>query len=141
MPGFKSQPLHHDKKILGKKLMTKYGPENADTIALLKRLEHAKSANKAPVWGLVAKFVKMPRRKRVAVNLDKVAKLAKAGCTIVVPGRLLSLGQAPDFAFTLAVQSCSAAARAKMAGSKAKLLNISQLLEQNPKGSKVTIVV
>jgi large subunit ribosomal protein L18e len=119
----------------------KYGPENADTITLLKQLEHAAHLNKAPIWTQVAKLVKMPRRKRVAVNLAKITKLAKEGCIIVVPGRLLSLGTVPEFSFTLAVQSCSEPARAKLAGKKVKLVTIKHLVEQNPKGSNVRIVV
>ncbi len=119
----------------------KYGPENAQTISLLKSLEHAASVNKAPVWNEVAKLLKRPRRKKVAVNLAKVAKLAKPGSTIVVPGRLLSVGPAPEVEFTLAVQSSSEAARKKLAGKKVKLTTIAALLGENPKGSNVRIVI
>lgn len=118
-----------------------YGPESNQVILVVKSLEHAAVANKAPIWRSVAKLMKMPKRKKPTMNIEKVAKLVKEGQTVLVPVRLLSLGEVPDFAFTIAVASASVPARAKFAGKKAKLVSILQLLEANPKGSGVRIIV
>jgi large subunit ribosomal protein L18e len=41
----------------------------------------------------IKKFASMPRRKRIKVNIRKLDKLAKEGDHIIVPGKVLGIGE------------------------------------------------
>jgi len=43
-------------------------------------------------YPIIARYMSFPKRKAIAVNLDKIEKYSKAGETIVVPGKVLSKG-------------------------------------------------
>lgn len=118
-----------------------HGPENNSNIELIKTLEHQSVVSKAPIWKLVAKYLKTPKRKRPAVNLMKLTKFAKEGSTLLVPGRVLSMGNVPSYAFTLACESISSPAKLKLENSKVKLVTMVSLVQANPKGSNVKIIV
>jgi len=66
------------------------GPEIASTIETIKMLRANK---KAKLFAKLAKMLAVPRRKRAAVNVRKIAQCTKANSTAVIPGKVLSYGQ------------------------------------------------
>ncbi|RME79965.1 MAG: 50S ribosomal protein L18e [Methanobacteriota archaeon] len=64
------------------------GPENKKLVELIDKL----SKDKSKFWKSISKLLSKPRRKRVAVNIDKINKYAKDGNFIVVPGKVLGDG-------------------------------------------------
>lgn len=60
--------------------------ELIDTINLLKK-------DKRAFWKAVAKILERPKRKRVAVNIGKINKLADDGKIVIIPGKVLSTGE------------------------------------------------
>jgi len=118
----------------------KSGPERKDLLQLAGKLEKAAKASKAPVWQRVAELLLKARRRRVEVNLSKIDAYSKEGDTVVVPGKVLSIGSL-SHKLTIACFSHSAAVSQKVSASGATLLPISKLLEQNASGKNVKIIV
>ncbi len=119
----------------------KRGPENPHLIALARALTHASGQSHAPVWKRVAQLLLRPKRSRVTVNLAKLSAYARANDVIVVPGRILSVGNAPTIPLTLAAESASAQAKKKLSDAHITLLSIHQLIEKHPDGSKIRIII
>lgn len=65
------------------------GPEKIETINALKTL----SKGKGNAFKVIAKTLKMPRRKAVCVNLSKISKYSKPNSVVVVPGKVLASGE------------------------------------------------
>lgn len=47
----------------------------------------------AEIWKAVNKMLKVPKRKRVSVNLYKIDKFSKENSNIIVPGKILAVGK------------------------------------------------
>ncbi|MHA1804166.1 MAG: 50S ribosomal protein L18e [Promethearchaeota archaeon] len=110
------------------------GPSNYYQRKLIRDLWKTKKR----IWKTVSKKLSGPRKNRVEVNLYRINKKTKEGDVIVVPGKVLGVGEL-DHEITIACLNCSESARTKILSSGSKLLSIEELLEQNPKGSNVKI--
>ncbi|MDD5317501.1 MAG: 50S ribosomal protein L18e [Candidatus ainarchaeum sp.] len=117
----------------------KRGPESKPTRELVIFLEKAAKKSGAPIWMSVAEKISGPRRNRAAVNVGKIGKIVNGGETVVVPGKLLS-GGAIAKPVTVAAFSASKAAADKLAQAGGKYVTLRQLVESNPKGSRVVII-
>ncbi len=115
--------------------MVQRGPTNKHLARLIATLEKMARKNKAPVWQRAAELLSRPTRKRVEVNLYKLA--TRSG-TVLVPGKVLSTGVAGKA--TVAAFTFSRKAREKISKAGGKALSISQLLELNPNGKNVQIL-
>ncbi len=93
---------------------------------------------KTPLWSRIAQELEKPTRAQPSINIMKLNRVVREGETAVVPGKVLSVGDLSR-PMTVAAFHFSEAARAKI-NEKGKALSIAELLEQNPKGSKVRIV-
>lgn len=93
---------------------------------------------KIKIWRKVSKKLSGPRRNMVAPNLYRINKKTKENDVIVIPGKVLGMGEL-DHALTIACSECSKSARLKIDSSGSKLLSIEELIEQNPKGSGVKV--
>lgn len=104
---------------------------------LLKELEaKAVSSN---LWRRVAKDLNKPTRLRRSVNVYKIQEYARDGETILVPGKVLSVGDLQKKVQVAALQFSTDAKR-KIEEAKGKALSIKELLQQNPQGKKVRIL-
>ena len=79
-----------------------------------------------------------PRRNRVKANLYRINKKTKKDDIIVVPGKILGMGEL-EHTLTIACLESSRTAKKKIESSGSKIISIEELLEQNPKGSGVKI--
>ncbi|MHA1689337.1 MAG: 50S ribosomal protein L18e [Promethearchaeota archaeon] len=110
------------------------GPSNYYQRKLIRDLWKTKKR----IWKTVSKKLSGPRKNRAEANLYRINKKTKEGDVIVVPGKVLGVGEL-DHEITIACLNCSDSARIKILSSGSKLLSIEELLEQNPKGSNVKI--
>jgi large subunit ribosomal protein L18e len=93
---------------------------------------------KIKIWKTVSKKLSGPRRNRIKANLYRINKKTNKDDIIVIPGKVLGVGEL-DHTLTIACLESSKAAKKKIESSGCKLISIEELLEQNPKGSKVKI--
>ena len=110
---------------------------NPQMQALLSSLQEA--GRTVALWKKLHKDLSRPSRKRSSVNLYKIAKYARDGETVVVPGKILSVGEL-DKQVTVAAFACSSAAKEKITKAKGTVLSIEELLAKNPKGQKVRVL-
>ncbi len=116
--------------------MTK-GPTNYQVQQLLDALQAR--AVKSNLWKRVAKDLKKPARQRRTVNIYKIEKNAGDGETILVPGKVLSMGSLKK-KVDVAALNFSSEAKRKITEAKGKALTIGELLDKNPQGNKVRIL-
>jgi large subunit ribosomal protein L18e len=91
------------------------------------------------LWKRVAKELESPSRRRREVNIYKLESYAKDGETIIVPGKILGNGVLSK-KITVAALSISQAAQDKISSNNGEVLTIAQLMQANPKASKVRIM-
>ncbi|MGB2841676.1 MAG: 50S ribosomal protein L18e [Halobacteriota archaeon] len=120
----------------------KTNPRIAKLIEDLKKIARE---NSAPIWRDIAKRLEKPRRNYAAVNLSKINRYSDANDTILVPGKVLSAG-AIDKPVTVAALGFSKKAFEEISKcgdgkEKGKCVSIEELVENNPKGSGVKIIV
>jgi len=85
------------------------------------------------------KDIKKPSRQRRTVNIYKINKSARDGETIVVPGKVLSVGDLSK-KVDVAALTFSAEAKRKIEDANGKVMSITELLQNNPEGKKVRIL-
>ncbi|MBY8979768.1 MAG: 50S ribosomal protein L18e [Candidatus Lokiarchaeota archaeon] len=110
------------------------GPSNYYNRKLIRDLWKTKRR----IWKKVSKKLSGPRREKVEANLYRINKKTKENDVIVVPGKVLGVGEI-DHKLTIACLTCSKTARKKIETSGSKLLSIEELLEQNPEGKDVKV--
>jgi len=110
------------------------GPSNYYNRKLIRELWKTKRR----IWKKVSKKLSGPRREKIEANLYRINKKTKENDVIVVPGKILGIGEI-DHKLTIACLNCSKTARKKIETSGSKLLSIEELLEQNPEGKDVKV--
>ena len=110
------------------------GPSNYYNRKLIRDLWKTKRR----IWKKVSKKLSGPRREKVEANLYRINKKTKENDVIVVPGKVLGVGEI-DHKLTIACLNCSKTARKKIETSGSKLLSIEELLKQNPEGKDVKV--
>jgi large subunit ribosomal protein L18e len=102
--------------------------------ALLENLRFLRNIN-SPFWTRVAGLISKPKRKSIAVNIEKINKYTKEGEVVVVPGKVLGQGEM-NHKITLASVASTEDAR-----NKVKIIKISDLVNKNPKGEGIKIIM
>jgi len=95
---------------------------------------------KSKVWLYVAEILSRPARRRVAVNLNKVNRLANDNDIIIVPGKVLGSGRL-NKKVTIAAFSFSKDAVEKIRSSGSNSITIEEVIKTNPEGKSVKIIV
>jgi large subunit ribosomal protein L18e len=93
---------------------------------------------KRRIWKQVSKKLSGSRKQRIEANLYRINKKTKNNDVIVVPGKILGVGNL-DHKLTIACLNSSSSAKTKVESSGSKLISIEELLELNPQGEKVKI--
>ncbi len=118
-------------------MVKRTGPTNYQLQALV--MEIQPHTLKSRFWKRVLEEVNKPSRQRREVNLYKIDQFAQDGETILVPGKVLSVGEL-NKKVDVAAMKFSSEAKEKILGAKGKALSISELLHKNPEGKKVRIL-
>ncbi|MBW2980214.1 50S ribosomal protein L18e [Candidatus Woesearchaeota archaeon] len=119
--------------------MKSTGPTNPNLLGLIGELKKQSIEQKISLWKRIAVDLEKPTRNRRIVNLSKIDKCAKENETIIVPGKVLA-GGALNQKLTIAAFKFSGAAKEKIQKSGSKIVQLSELLKESPKGKKVRII-
>jgi len=111
------------------------GPTNPVLRELILLLRKRKEG----VWRRAAELLSRPTRRRVEVNLGKINRYADKG-TLLVPGVVLASGSL-EKPVTVAAFRFSEQARKKILEAGGRPIGIKELLEENPEGKGVTILI
>ncbi|USN45983.1 MAG: 50S ribosomal protein L18e [Candidatus Woesearchaeota archaeon] len=113
--------------------------KNERTEKLIAQLERAAHEQKSPLWKRLAVELAKPTRNLREVNLYKLNQYSKPDEILLVPGKVLAVGEL-DHTITLAAFKVSGQAREKILGAKGKLLTVEELMKKAPKGTNVRII-
>ncbi len=102
---------------------------------LLRKTSKEKGVN---IWKRVAEDLDKPTRNRINVNIYKLSSNTKKDETVIVPGKVLGMGEL-SHSVNVAAYSFSEEAMKKI-NTKGKALNIRDLVKNNPEGKKVRII-
>ncbi len=105
-----------------KQLKKKNNPNLVETIFVAKKNES---------WKKVAEILTSPRRKKVAMNLEKINEFGKDGETVVVPGKVLSQGSV-EKKIKIVASEISDMAKEKLSKSKIEFSYIKDEIKKNP---------
>lgn len=106
-----------------------------ELLKLIRTLKKTSNIEKVNIWKAIAQNLEKPTRKHAAVNLYKINKFAKDNETIVVPGKVLGVGEISKN-INVAAYRFSDSAKAKLKNK----MSINELLIRNPKGNKTRII-
>ena len=106
---------------------------NPNTIKVIEELRKSNNG----IWKRVADDISKPTRQRREVNLSRLDRYTKDNEVIVVPGKVLG-GGAINHPITIAAFSFSGSARKAIEKSKGKILEMNEIVKQDPK--KVRII-
>ncbi len=116
------------------------GPTNILIRRTIRMLRKYARMYKAPIWRYVAELLERPRRLRIVVNVSKINRYTEQGDTVVVPGKVLGAGNI-DHPVTVAAIGFSKQAAEKIRRAGGRVIHILQLLQENPRGSRVKIII
>jgi large subunit ribosomal protein L18e len=108
-------------------------------VALIDDLKAAAREHEAPIWRDLALRLARPHRVWAEVNLSRLERHTSAGEVVVIPGKLLGTGRLTKALRISAFQS-SEAARSRVEAAGGQLLEIRDLVSENPRGSGVRIM-
>ncbi len=113
--------------------------KNPQLQALIVELKKASIENDAKIWKVVAKYLEGSSSKRPEVNLSKIDKYAKEGEIVLVPGKVLGMGNLTK-KLTICAYGYSSSALLKIQENGSSIISLSDLIKKNPKGSKVRLL-
>ena len=114
-----------------KKMKRKTNIELVGTIISGKKQKH---------WLKVADKISMPKRSQKSINLDQINKKAENGDVIVIPGKVLGIGNI-DKKIKIAALSFSDQAKKNLEKSKIEFLTINEEIKKNPEGKKIKLII
>ena len=97
------------------------------------------ASKKAKGWLKVSETLSCPTRKRTVINLEKINSQSKEGETIVVPGKVLSLGDL-DKKIKIVGLSISDSALEKVNKGKSEFVLLKQEIKSNPEAKGIKII-
>ncbi len=106
---------------------------------LIKYLRLASHEHKAPIWKDLALRLSRPRRHTAQVNVSRLNRVGAEGETLVVPGKVLGSGTLTK-PLNVVAFGASKEARSKIENAGGRLMDIDELVAENPRGSFVRIV-
>jgi len=112
---------------------------NPQLVALIFDLKAKTRETEAPIWRDIALRLEKPKSNWAEANLSKLERYAKDGETIIVPGKVLAAGSVTK-KLTVAAYDFSDAAAAGIKAAGGETVTLRELMDANPKGSKVRIM-
>jgi len=97
------------------------------------------ASKKNEAWLRASQMISIPRRKRLSVNLEEINQVAKDGEIIVVPGKVLSIGEV-DKKIKICSLGFSQTALDKLKKSKIETSTISDEIKKNPSAKNIHLI-
>jgi large subunit ribosomal protein L18e len=113
--------------------------KNNQLTSLITELKKTSIKEDVKIWKRIASDLEKPTKSRRIVNLSRINRYVKNGEIIVVPGKVLSMGEL-DKKVTVAAYNFSGNAKDKIKQSGSSVITILDLIKTNPKGKKVRII-
>ena len=114
------------------------GPTNPQLRGLIQELKKKSFENGENIWKRIADDLEKPSRQRRVVNLYKINKNTKDKETVIVPGKVLSVGEL-DHNVVVAAFNFSDSAVEKI-NKVGKAITINELMKEDSKGKKIKIL-
>jgi len=102
-------------------------------------LRRAFKSTKAPIWRYLEREISRARSIRREVNISRLASVTENGETVVVPGKVLGLGEM-DHKLTVYAFSFSERARKNITGVGGTIIGLDELIGSYPNGKGVRII-
>ena len=118
--------------------MRRTGPTNPELQTLIKELKNKSREHDVNIWRRVAEDLERSTRQRRIVNIYKINKYTKKDEIVIVPGKVLAVGDL-DHNVVIAAFKFSGSAEDKI-NKVGKALSINQLLKESPKGKGIRIM-
>lgn len=90
-------------------------------------------------WNPIAQMLSTPTRNHAAVNLSDIEKKTSVGDTVVIPGKILSLGEISK-KIRICALSFSSGALQKIKKTKSEIVSIAEEINKNPKAEGIKII-
>jgi large subunit ribosomal protein L18e len=116
--------------------MMKPNPEDKNLTELIVKLKSDKKA----IWKRVSELLDKPRRAKVEVNVSKIARYAKEGITVIVPGKVLGAGGL-DKPVVVAAYRFSRTASDSISNAGGKAISIGELYGSSKDKVKDMIII
>jgi len=120
-------------------MVKRTGPTNPMLKKLIEDLRNKSFENKSNFLKDISDKLNKPRRQRIEVNLSRLERYVKKGETIIVPGVVMGFGELTK-PITISAWKFTGSAKEKIEKSKGNAISIEELVEKNPKGTKVKIM-
>jgi len=118
--------------------MKRTGPTNPELRNLIEELRKKRREHDVNIWKRVAEDLEKSTRQRRIVNLYKINKYTKENEMIVVPGKVLGVGEL-DHNVIIAAFKFSGSALEKI-NKIGKAITINELIKESPKGRRIRII-
>ena len=113
--------------------------KNQQLESLITELKKTSIEQDVKIWKRIASDLERPTKQRRVVNLSRIDRYSKSNDTIVIPGKVLSMGDL-NKKVTVAAFTFSKNAITKIKSSGSDAISIHDLVKKNPKGAKVRII-
>jgi large subunit ribosomal protein L18e len=115
------------------------GATNPLLLGLIEELKKKSIDEKINLWGKIASDLEKPTRRRRIVNLSKLNHHTKDNETVIVPGKVLGSGDL-DHKITISAYQFSNSAKEKITSCGGKIIPLSELIQESPKGKRIRII-
>lgn len=112
--------------------------KNEQTATLIQELKKLAIEQDVKLWKRIASDLEKPTRQRRVINIYKIDAHTTEGETVIVPGKVLGVGDL-SHKVNVAALMFSTEAEEKITA-KGKTMTIQELMAANPKGAKVRIL-
>ena len=112
---------------------------NPKIIELIKTLKEKSYHEDVKIWKDIAKRLEKSNRRYAEVNISKINRYSSPDETIIVPGKILGSGILGHNVNVVAL-GFSKKAEEKITAAGGKCLDITEILDENPKGNKIRII-
>lgn len=97
-----------------------------------------KKTAKSAFWQRAFELLNKPRRSKKGMNLSRLSSITKEGDVVLVAGKLLANGKMAH-KLTVACEGLSSSASMLLKKAGCKVLAVSQLRKENPKGTGIIL--
>lgn len=115
------------------------GKQNPELVRLLIELRRTARAHHAPLWASVAERLERARHSIDPVNVSALERIATAGETVAVPGKILADGELSK-PLTVGAFAFSAGAREKIRAAGGSAVSLHALVKAKPEGAGVRLL-
>ncbi len=116
--------------------LTKTNPKLIELIGTLKEKSYQEDV---AIWKDVAKRLERSNRRKAEVNIAQINRHSSPDETVLIPGKILGSGELNHKVNVVAL-NFSKKAEEKIAAAGGECLNMSEILDKNPKGNKIRII-